>query len=114
MEKDPVKQSLDLKLTLASISLPQLQDGITECFVLTNRRFLQHRMGKISTRKTDAIIREITVQVFSEQGITEKYASVPLLRKACQVLDKQLGFGANPELSEHHQKIIGRLFDLAS
>jgi hypothetical protein len=46
MQTDPVKKSLQSKLELNSISLPQLQEGITECFVLTNRNFLKHRMGE--------------------------------------------------------------------
>ena len=115
MKIDPVKESLQSKMKLSSISLLQLQDGITECFVLTNRNFLQRRMGEeTSTSDIDATTRELAAQVFAENNISASYSSIPDLRKACQVLDKQLGFESNPELSEHHQKIIERLFDLAS
>ena len=76
MQTDSVNQSLQSKLELNSISLPQLQDGITECFVLTNRNFLQRRMGeKSSIREIDDTTRELAAQVFSEHDITENYAS---------------------------------------
>ena len=115
MKNDSVQQSLESKLKLDSISLPQLQGGITKCFVLTNRNFLRRRMGnKSTTHEIDTTIRDLVSQIFVEHNITDKYASMPLLRKACQVLEKQLGFETNSELSNHHQNIIGRLFELAS
>ena len=115
MKEDPVHHSLELKLKLDTISLSQLQDGITECFILTNRSFLQHRLGEAtSISEIDAITRGLVAQVFAENDVSDSYASVQDIRKACQVLDEQLGFEANPGLSEHHEEIIGRLFELAA
>ena len=83
--------------------------------MLTNRNFLERRMGEeISTSDIDATTRELAAQVFAENNISPSYSSIPDMRKACQVLDKQLGFESNPELLEHHQGIIGRLFELAT
>ncbi len=115
MKKDPVQHSLGLKLKLDAITLPQLQDGITECFILTNRTFLEHRMGKsVAISEIDSITREIIVQVFSENNISASSASISDIRKVCKILDAQLGFEADPKLSEHHQNIINRLFELAA
>ena len=115
MKMDPITKSLDEKLKLNSISLPQLQDGITECFVLTNRHFLQQRMGeKTPIDEIDGITRELTEQVYAENDITESYISEPLLKKACFVLDKQLGFEADKGLMDHHMEVIGCLFELAA
>ena len=114
MQTDPVKESLQSKLKLNTVSLLQLQEGITECFILTNRNFLRRRMGEeASTGAVDTTTRELAKQVFEENNISEDYSSIPALHKACQVLDKQLGFEADSNLLENHQKIIGRLFQLA-
>ena len=115
MKTDSVKSSLDQKMKEDSISMAQLQDGITECFVLTNRNFLHRRMGgNSSTNEIDATTRELAAQVYAENNITTSFSSVPDLRKVCSILEKQLGFESNPELTKHHQEIIGELFNLAS
>lgn len=115
MKNDPVLQSLEAKLKLDTIVLPQLQEGITECFVITNRNFLKHRMGEaMSINEIDATTRELAAQVFAENNVTPSYATIQDMRKACQVLDAQLGFEAKPGLLEHHQDIISHLFELAA
>ncbi|MBT3313885.1 MAG: hypothetical protein HN390_04650 [Anaerolineae bacterium] len=115
MKKDPVQYSLALKLKLNMITLPQLQDGITECFILTNRTFLERRMGKsVAISEIDSITRELIAQVFSENNISRSSTSISDIRKICKILDAQLGFEANQKLSEHHQNIIDRLFELAA
>ncbi len=115
MKNNAIEKSLEMKLKLEKISLAQLQDGITECFVITNRNFLQQRMGKTTpTDEIDATTRELVAQVFAENNVTPSYASAQDMRKACQVLDGQLGFEANPSLSEHHQEIIDFLFEKAA
>jgi len=114
VQPNPIKESLQSKLKLASISLEQLQEGITECFVLSNRNFLRRRMGEdVSTSEVDATTRELAAQVFAENNISEDYSSIPDLHQTCEILDKQLGFEADPDLAENHQKIISRLFELA-
>ena len=115
MRTDTVKKSLDIKMKLKSISIPELKDGITECFVLTNRNFLRRRMGEISsTIEIDATTRDLAAQVYAENNISDTYLSMPDLRYACSILENQLRFETNPALAQHHQKIIGRLFELAS
>ena len=77
MKKDPVQYSLALKLKLNMITLPQLQDGITECFILTNRTFLERRMGKsVAISEIDSITRELIAQVFSENNISRSSTSI--------------------------------------
>ncbi|MBC8334817.1 MAG: hypothetical protein H8E29_06095 [Anaerolineales bacterium] len=115
MKIDSVKKSLDTKMGLDSISMPELKDGITECFILTNRNFLRRRMGEKSpTSEMDKLTRDLAAQVYAENNISESYLSMSDLRKACSILDNQLGFETNPELAQHHQEIIGKLFNLAS
>jgi len=115
MKSDSVKKSLDLKMKLDSISMPQLQDGITECFVITNRKFLRRRMGEgASASDIDEKTRDLAAQVFVENNVSAAYASIQDLHKACSILEDQLGFETNPEMAQHHQNIIGRLFELAS
>lgn len=115
MKADSVKKSLDQKMKLDSISIPQLQDGITECFVLTNRNFIRRRLGEeASTSEIDKKTRELAAQVFAENNISRSYATLPELHEACLILENQLGFETNPDLAQHHQGIIERLFALAS
>ncbi len=115
MENDPVQQSLASKLEQNAINLSQLQEGITECFVLTNRQFLKSRLGKSTpTTEIDETTKSLVGQVFAENNVSSTFASLQDIRKACKVLDTQLSFESNPELLGHHQEIIDHLFDLAS
>jgi hypothetical protein len=111
---DPIKQSLQEKLNQRSLSSPQVQEGITECFVLTNRQFLRHRMGdKRPIDEIDRVTRDLVNQVFAEVGALDAHPTLGTLRQAWHALDKQLGFEADPKLLEHHRQLIQRLFDLA-
>lgn len=114
MKMDKIKKSLDAKLEQDAISRHQLQEGITECFVLTNRNFLRRRMGdQVSTDELDTTTRELVGQVFSENGVSLTRSSPSALRKACQILEDQLGFEADTKLLNRHQQIIAWLFEVA-
>ncbi len=111
---DPLKQELLDKLAQTSLSPPQVRDGITTCFILTNRRFLHRRMGKDHpTAEIDAATKQLVHQVFAETGISATQTTLVDLRRAWRILDVQLGFEAEPELMNHHCQIIEQLFELA-
>ena len=115
METKKIKKSLEEKLNSPSISKKTLKEGIKECFILTNRKFLRHRMGENTPiDEIDSVTIELVDQIIEENAVTPKNPSLSALRKSCEVLDKQLRFEAIPELLQHHDKIINRLFELVA
>jgi hypothetical protein len=111
---DPLQKDLQDKLSRESLSLPEVQDGITTCFVLTNRQFLRTRMG--DTRPDagiDAVTQSIVTEVYAEIGLTSDHLFLSGLHQAWHTLDKQLGFEADPDLLTHHSEVITGLLDRA-
>ena len=112
--EDLTKQSLMKKLKRKSLSLPLLREGITECFILTNRQFFGRRMGATRPQaEIDATTKALVQQVYAEVGASAAQPTLGSLCQAWHTLDRQLGFEAEPELLAHHHQIIGQLFELA-
>ncbi|MGD9099524.1 MAG: hypothetical protein PVF45_03525 [Anaerolineae bacterium] len=111
---DAVQKDLQDKLAHTSLSARQAREGITACFILTNRKFLRRRLGdERPTDEIDAATRALVDQVYAEQGISARNPTLPDLRRAWRTLDEQLGFEADPDLMAHHVQVIERLFELA-
>ncbi len=111
---NPIMESLEDKLKKESLTPLELRDGMTECFVITNRQFMQKRMGsQPSLDKIDATTKELVDLIYSELGVTPGVPTRQDLQQAWARLDTQLGFEAAPELLAQHRQIIQKLFDLA-
>jgi hypothetical protein len=111
---DPLQKDLQDKLSQDSLTLPEVQDGITTCFVLTNRQFLRNRMGDARPNAAiDAVTRDIVDEVYAEIGLTPDHLFIGGLHQAWHTLDKQLGFEADPDLLAHHGEVIEGLLDRA-
>lgn len=112
---DPVEQGLKDKLAQELLSPLEVQEGLTACFVLTNRRFMERRVGEERPLvEIDAVTRDLVNQVYDEVGINPGRPTLTELRKAWRILDGQLGFEADRALFTHHHQLIQRLFDLAA
>ncbi len=111
---DPLQKDLQDKLSQATLTLPEVQEGITTCFVLTNRQFLRNRLGdERSNAEIDAVTRGIVDEVYTEIGLTPDHLFLSGLHQAWRTLDKQLGFETDPDLLAHHGKVIEDLLERA-
>jgi hypothetical protein len=111
---DPLQKDLQDKLSRESLTLPEVQEGITTCFLLTNRQFLRNRVGdKRPDAEIDAITRGIVDEVYMEIGLTPNHLFISGLHQARHTLDKQLGFEADPDLLAHHGEVIEGLLERA-
>jgi len=110
---DPIEQSLHHKLTQKSLSPSEVREGLTACFVITNRRFLQRRMGdERPPAELDAITRTLVDQVLAEAGVSDANPTLSDLRQVYHTLEAQFSFEAESALLAHHRQIIQRLFEL--
>lgn len=107
-------EKLQAILNKETLTPKEVCDGIVTCFLAVNRNFVKRRIGEDTPpEKVDAALSELVNIIFEEHQIDPENPSLPLLKKAEQVLQEQAGFEAEPDLLNNHKNIVETLFSRA-
>ena len=107
-------QKLQTILAKEALTPKDVSEGIVTCFLAVNRDFAKRRIGENASPETvDATLSELINVVFEEHQVDPENPSLPLLKKASEVLEEQTGFEAEPDLLNNHKSVVEILFSRA-
>ncbi len=105
-DPDEVLQQL---LKQESITPEEAKQGLVSCFLMTNRRFVERRLGPRPPTEIDAATQKLIDSVL-ERYFLGKRATVVDLKRVRQVLIEQCSFESEPDLLAMHEQMLDDLF----
>jgi len=105
-DPDEVLQQL---LKQESLTSEEAKQGLVSCFLMTNRRFIERRLGPRLPAEIDAATQKIIDSVL-ERHFLGKRATIVDLRQVRQVLIEQCSFESEPDLLAMHEQVLDDLF----
>jgi len=104
---DEVLQQL---LKQESLTPEEAKQGLVSCFLVTQRHFVERRLGPRPPAEIDAATQKLIDSVLERHRIGRKRITVVDLKQVRQVLIEQCSFESAPDLLAMHNQILDDLF----
>ncbi|MEK7441266.1 MAG: hypothetical protein AAB571_03125 [Chloroflexota bacterium] len=105
-DPDEVLQHL---LKQESLTPEEAKQGLVSCFLVTNRRFVERRLGPRPPAEIDAATQKLIDSVL-ERHLSGKRVTLVDLKQVRQVLIEQCSFESEPDLLAMHVQMLDDLF----